>query len=66
MPEDQARAYRAALTYALDELHAPYAAAVMFAHWHASIGHTLFDDDVDRSWQGWRDRPETDRTLGED
>lgn len=66
MPPEVARVYRQALTFALDELHAPYAAAVAFASWYAHVGQVLWDDDLDRSWQDWTQRPEADQVFGED
>jgi len=61
--QHDARVYRQALTYAIDELHAPYAAAVTFAAHHVNVGRILWEGDLDRSWQDWRDRPEAARLL---
>jgi len=66
MTPETARVYRQALTYALDERRAPYAACTVFASWHAHLGQVLWDDDLDRSWSDWSQRPEADRTLDEE
>jgi len=66
MTPETARVYRQALTYGLDEMHAPYAACVVFAAWHAHLGQVLWDGDLDRSWDDWISRPEAAQALGED
>lgn len=66
MTPETARVYRAALTYGLDEMRVTYAAAVIFASWHAHLGQVLHGDDLDASWDDWIGRPEGRRAFGED
>jgi len=66
MTPEVARVYRQALTYGLDEMRVPYAAAVTFASWHRHVGQILHDDDLDASWEDWTSRPEAAGVLDDD
>jgi len=65
MTPETARVYRQALTYAIDERRAPYAACIVFASWHAQLGQILWAADLDQSWQDWCQRPEAVQVFGE-
>jgi len=60
---EQRRDYVRARDWARQQ-YVPWAIAGAFGAWHATVGRLLFDD-LEESYEDWRDRPEAQILFGD-